>query len=40
MSDFQSINELMKKGGTNKKSYDVQEQFSQKIKTIRQKGKE
>ncbi len=40
MSDFQSINELMKKGGTKKKSDDVQEQLSQKIKTIRQKGKE
>ncbi|HNU96195.1 MAG TPA: GspE/PulE family protein [Candidatus Magasanikbacteria bacterium] len=40
MSDFQSINELMKKGGTKKKSDDVQEQLSQKIKTIRQKGRE
>lgn len=40
MSDFQSINDLMKKGGTKKKSDDVQEQLTQQIKTIRQKGKE
>ncbi len=40
MSDFQSINELMKKGGTKKKSDDVQEQLTQQIKNIRQKGKE
>ncbi len=40
MSDFQSINDLMKKGEGKKKTDDVQEQLTQKIKTIRQKGKE
>ena len=40
MSDFQSINDLMKKGGTKKKTDDVQGLLNQKIKTIRQKGRE
>lgn len=40
MSDFQSINDLMKKGGTKKKTDDVQDLLNQKIKTIRQKGRE
>lgn len=40
MSDFQSINDLMSDGGNKKKSDNVQEQLTQKIKTIRQKGKE
>ncbi|HRY36610.1 MAG TPA: GspE/PulE family protein [Candidatus Magasanikbacteria bacterium] len=40
MSDFQSINDLMKKGGAKKKTDDVQDLLNQKIKTIRQKGRE
>ncbi len=39
MSDFPSISDLTKKGGTKKKD-DIQEQLSQKIKTIRQHGQE
>ncbi|MDO9509848.1 MAG: GspE/PulE family protein [Candidatus Magasanikbacteria bacterium] len=39
MSDFPSINDLTKKEGPKKKD-DVQEQLSQKIKTIRQHGQE
>ncbi len=39
MSGFQSINDLTKKGGK-KKSDDVQNQLQEKIKSIRQQGKE
>lgn len=40
MSDFPSISELTKKGGVKKKKDDVQDQLTQKIKSIRQHGKE
>lgn len=40
MSDFQSISNLMKNGGIQKKTDDVQDQLTQKMKNIRQKGKE